>query len=81
MVDIQEKFKVNIEELQTQQISVLRATYREGEKHLKYYYGTMSAFKYPEQRIKCFDTKYYEEVMPEIAKILKAHEQLKQKVK
>lgn len=78
MENIQEKFKVNIEELQTQQLSVLKAIYREGDKHLKYFYGTMSAFKFPERRVKCFDTKYYEEVMPEIARILKQHEQLKQ---
>lgn len=77
MENIQEKFKVNIEELQSMQVKVLKATYREGEKHLRYYYSTMSAFSNPQNRVKCHDTKYYEEVMPIIAKILKQHEQLK----
>ncbi len=77
MENIQEKFTVDIEKLRTEQISVLKATYREGERHLKYFASTMSAFAFPEKRVKTFDTKYYEEVMPVIARILKEHEQLK----
>ena len=79
MENIQEKFAVDIDKLRTEQISVLKAIYREGQKHLKYFSATMSAFTYPEKRIKTFDTKYYEEVLPEIARILKQHEQLKRK--
>lgn len=79
MENIQEKFSVDIDKLRTEQISVLRAIYREGTKHLKYFSETMKAFAHPENRVKTFDTKYYEEVMPEIARILKQHEQIKRK--
>lgn len=78
MQSVQEKYKIPpIETFQEMQISVLKAKYKEGEKHLKYYYSTMSVFKYPEKRMKTFDTKYYEEVLPIIAKILREYEQLK----
>jgi len=71
------KFKVDPSLLQDQQIKVLKALYREGDRHMKYYHSTMAAFKHPELRMKCFDTKYFEEVMPMIEEILKQHAQLK----
>ncbi len=74
------KFKVDPSHLQDQQVSVLKALYREGDRHMKYYHSTMGAFKFPEKRMKCFDTKYFEEVMPMIEDILKQHAQLKVKV-
>lgn len=70
MEDIREKFKVNLGELDSMQVTQLRLRLREGEKHLKYYHSTMSAFKHPEKRMKCQDTKYYEEVVPYIKKLL-----------
>ncbi len=76
MANIQEKFKVDLEELKGMQINQLKLRLKEGERHLKYWNSTMSAFKYPEKRMKCQDTKYYEEVVPEIKRIL---EQLKEK--
>jgi hypothetical protein len=78
MQSVQDKYKVPpIETLQGMQISILKAIYKEGEKLLKYYNTTMSVFKHPELRVKTHDTKYYEEVMPIIAKVLREHEQLK----
>ena len=75
------KFKVDPLQLRDQQVSVLKALYREGERHLKYYNSTMGAFRFPEKRMKCFDTKYFEEVLPLIDGILREHEQLKTKNK
>lgn len=60
----------DINTLQDIDISILRKTFKEGEKHMKYYYSTMSAFSNPENRVKCFDTEYYERVLSEIAKLL-----------
>jgi len=77
MKSIQEKFKVQVDKLKELEIKILRALFKEGEAHLKYYFTTMSCFKYPERRVKCYDTVYYEEVLPEIARILKEHENLK----
>ena len=62
---------ISIAELQDQQLNILRAIKREGEKHLKYFYSTMYHFKFPDKRIKCFDTKYYEEALPVIERILR----------
>lgn len=70
MEDIREKFKINLDELKTLQIKHLKLRLKEGERHLRYWNNTMSAFKYPERRVKCQDTKYYEEVVPEIKRIL-----------
>ena len=58
-------------QLPDQQIKILKAIKREGEKHLKYYYDTMKHFKFPEKRLKCFDTKYYEDALPHIERILR----------
>lgn len=73
MINVKEKFKVNIDSLRATQISVLKAIKKSGEAHLKYYYGTMSAFKFPEKRMKCHDTKYFEEVLPIVDEILKEY--------
>jgi hypothetical protein len=77
MQSIQEKFKVDIDKLRTEQISILRKIYKDGTAHLKYYHGTMSAFINPHLRIKTFDTKYYEDVLPEVSKILREYDQSK----
>lgn len=63
--------QVDIAQLPEQQIKILKAIKREGEKHLKYYYDTMKHFKFPEKRLKCFDTKYYEDALPHIERILR----------
>lgn len=76
MEDIKEKFKVDVEKLRTLQVSVLKAIKTEGEKHLKYYHSTMSTFSHPALRIKTHDTRYYEEVIPIIVRILEEHGQL-----
>ncbi len=80
MAFTQEKFRIDIDKLGEQQVSVLRALYREGERHMKYYHSTMGAFRYPEKRVKCFDTKYFEDVMPEIKKILDQLNQFKDRI-
>lgn len=77
MVNVKEKFKINIESLRAMQINVLKAIKKSGEAHLKYYYGTMSAFKNPEKRMKCHDTMYFEEVLPIVDGILKEYQNKK----
>lgn len=77
MQSIQEKFKVDIDKLRTEQVSILRKIFKEGTAHLKYYHSTMHVFKFPDLRIKTFDTKYYEEVLPEVSKILREYDQSK----
>lgn len=79
MVNVKEKYRVNIEKLRELPVSILKTVQREGIKHMKYYNDTMAAFKFPERRIKCYDTKYFEETLPEIEKILIEYEQLKGK--
>ena len=66
----QSKFIIEIDKLKQQDISVLKAVKREGEKHLEYYYSTMNVFKNAQNRVKTFDTVYYEEVIPIINDIL-----------
>jgi hypothetical protein len=68
---VERKFIVDVDKLRSEQISVLKAIYKEGTAHLDYYYRTMSAFSNPENRVKTFDTKYYEDVLPIIIDILK----------
>lgn len=70
---MEEKFKVDVDALRAEQISVLKAIYKEGVKHLQYYHDSQAAFKHPELRVKTFDTKYYEEVLPIIIDILRNH--------
>jgi hypothetical protein len=77
MQSIQEKFKVDIDKLRTEQISILRKIFKDGTAHLKYYHSTMIVFQYPERRIKTFDTKYYEEVLPEVSRIIREYDQSK----
>lgn len=77
MQSIKEKFKVDIEKLQGEQITILRKIHKDGTNHMKYYHGTMSAFQNPHLRVKTFDTKYYEEVLPEVARILRDFDQTK----
>ena len=68
---MEEKFKVDVDALRAEQLSVLKAIYKEGMKHIQYYNDSMAAFKHPELRVKTFDTKYYEEVLPIIVEILR----------
>lgn len=70
-------FVVDVDKLKAEQISILKAVYKAGDKHMKYYYSTMNAFKHPELRVKTFDTQYYEQAMPEIAKILQEYDKRK----
>lgn len=70
-------FIIDIEKLRQEQLSVLKAIKLSGEKHIKYFNDTMKAFKFPEKRMKCFDTQYYERVLPEINKILEEYEKNK----
>jgi len=70
VIGMQEKFKIDVEGLRQEQISVLKAIYKEGTRHLHYYHSSMSCFKYPEKRVKTFDTKYYEDVLPIVIDIL-----------
>lgn len=65
---------VDIDKLPEQHIKVLKAIKKEGERHLEYFYSTMKHFKFPEKRMKTFDTKYYEDALPFIDKILKEKE-------
>ena len=68
------KFEIDIEKLGSEQISVLKAIHSAGEKHLQYYYSTMSVFKNPANRVKTHDTEYYEQVMPIVTNILRDYE-------
>lgn len=77
MQDIQEKFKVDIDKLRTEQLSVIKSIKREGVAHMSYWYKTMSVFKFPERRVKCYDTMYYEQVLPEVDKILEEFDKRK----
>ena len=70
MVNVKDKFKIDIGSLRSLQISVLRNLKKVGDRHLEYYNSTMSAFKFPEKRMKCHDTVYYEAMLPEVNRIL-----------
>lgn len=67
---MQNKHKIDIDKLKETPIHLLEAIVKEGESHIKYFYGTMKVFKYPEKRIKCYDTTYFEEALPIIKEIL-----------
>lgn len=77
MVSIKNKFKVDIESLQSLQIASLRNLKKVGENHLKRYADTMSAFRFPERRLKCHDTIYYEKMIPEVNRILEEFDKIK----
>lgn len=77
MVNVSDKYKVDIDKLRVMQISVLKALKKTGEKHLESFHSTMSSFKFPERRVKCHDTKYYEEVIPEVNRILEEYSKIK----
>lgn len=65
------KIPTNLDDLSALDVKVLRNIKRVGERHLKHYYATMSIFKHPELRMKCFDTLAYERVLPKIERILR----------
>jgi hypothetical protein len=69
-IKMQERLNVPVEQLNEVPINLLKAIKKAGERHIAYYYKTMSMFKYPEKRIKTFDTEYYEKVLPLIKVIL-----------
>lgn len=77
MINVQEKFKIDIDKLPSMSVMVLKATLKTGREHLKNFQTTMSAFKFPEKRLKCHDTIYYETVVPIIENILVEYEKLK----
>lgn len=77
MVNVKEKYKINIDSLRATQINVLKAIKKSGEAHMKYYHSTMEAFRFPEKRMKCHDTKYFEEVLPIVDQILKEYKEKK----
>ena len=61
---------IEIDQLKETPVPILRAMKKEGERAIKYYYDTMHVFKYPEKRIKTYDTAYFEKVLPIIKSIL-----------
>lgn len=69
--DVKQKYTVNLDEIRSQELSILKATYDAGVAHLEYFRKTMSFFKNPELRLKCYDTLYYEQVIPTVISILK----------
>lgn len=69
-----DKFKIDLNNLHQEKLSRLKQVQKAGYKHLEYYNNTMAAFQFPERRIKCHDTIWFEEVLPIITKILKSHE-------
>lgn len=77
MQSVQEKFKVDIDKLKSEQVSIIRKIYKDGTAHLKYFHSTMNVFQFPNLRVKTFDTQYYEEVLPEVARILREYDQSK----
>lgn len=62
---------IDINKLTPEQIFSLEAQYQQGQKHLKYFADTMKHFKYPERRMKTFDTMYYEKNLLDIERALK----------
>lgn len=67
MMNLQE---LDLNNITQEQLLSLRAQYSVGVEHLKYFEDTNKFFKYPERRLKTFDTKHYEKVVPQIKKIL-----------
>lgn len=68
-------FNIDVDSITKEQIKILRAICEEGQNHLKYYHDTMSVFKNPQNRIKTFDTCYYERVMPSVIDIIRNYEE------
>jgi len=68
-----EKYKIDIENIHQEKISRLKQVQKAGYKHLDYYHNSMSVFEFPERRVKCYDTIWFEEVLPIVTKILKSH--------
>lgn len=70
-------FKIEADKLKEVDIAIVKAIYREGTKHMKYFHSTMSIFKNPANRVKTHDTLYYEEILPYTIEILKNKGELK----
>lgn len=68
---VNKKYNIDLNKLHDTQISVLKRVEREGQKHLKYFYSTMDVFEFPDKRVKCHDTIWFEEVLPIIQDALK----------
>lgn len=68
--------EIEVDKLTPDQIFSLQAQYQEGVKHLKYFNDTMKHFKFPERRMKTFDTVYYEKNLPFIEKALRQLDKL-----
>jgi len=69
--------QVDLDKIKEQPIYVLKGIYKEGKKHLEYFARTNEIFKNANSRIKCYDTIYYEQVLPSVIEILKEKGDLK----
>ena len=55
--------------LSEEQMIAMKAHLREGRKHLKYFKESERHFKFPELRLKTFDTVQFEKTVPELERI------------
>ena len=62
--------ELDLNNITPEQLLSLRAQYSTGIEHLKYFEDTNKFFKYPERRLKTFETVHYEKVVPQIKEIL-----------
>ncbi len=67
---------IEVDKLTPEEIISLKAQYKLCIEHIKYFNDTMKHFKYPEKRIKTFDTMFYEKNIPEIRQALQSLGQL-----
>lgn len=69
---IRNKLVIDEHNLTPEEIFSYKAQYEVGTEHMKYWHDTMKHFKYPERRIKTFDTVSHETRLPEITRALKS---------
>lgn len=62
---------IEAEKLTPEQIFSLQAQYEVGTAHMKDFNDKLKFFKYPERRMKTFETVHYETHLPEIEQVLK----------
>ncbi len=73
------KLVIDEHSLTPEQIFSYKAQYEVGTAHMKYWHDTMKHFKFPERRVKTFDTVQYENNLPEIERALRSLGVLKNK--
>jgi len=73
--------ELDIDNITEEQLLSLKAQYEEGVNHLQYFNDTMKHFRFPEKRMKTFDTVHYERVIPQIKQILTHLGQLDTKIR